>query len=175
MPPSSAIKNMRLLHPRMQNVLKPVFQRGAYCLHPEYLLQSMLASDNQDLRKCAVRIIISIRMSSADPTIGDRSFHSRPVGPQAQRERNNPPIDWQATSLKDIIFWDQAELLEPPLTCSITTEDLKRFELDGVRVQVPSFPLHTQALERMSSLSTEVSIHFILSFTLKRNSNTPLH
>ena len=158
------VKKLRLLHPRLQLVLRPVYQRGAYCLHPEYLLQAMLFSADPELRKCAVRIIIAIRTGNADPSIGDRSFNSRHQG-----ERHNPPINWQATSLKDIIdlerMMDGHEMLEPPLTCSIPTEDLQRFEKE--RMEVPRFPLHTQAVERMikrlSSLSTEVGIiHTIL-------------
>ena len=166
------IKKMRLLHPRMQEVLKPVFQRGAYCLHPEYLLQAMLCSADQGLRRDAVRIITAIRMGSADPTIGDRSFNTRHEG-----ERHNPPICWLATSVRDIIdltrMWDGHEMLEPPLTCSISTEDLQRFERE--QMVVPKFPVHSQAVERMikrlSSLSTEVSIHFLLS----QSFNFPLH
>ena len=160
------IRMMRLLHPRNQNVLRQTWQRGAYCLHPEYLLQSMLWSKELDLRKKAVKIILAIRQGSDK---GDSSFQTRHNG-----ERLNPPVNWLADSIEDIILWEQVDkqCLEPPLSCPISTEDLKKFATPEHKMQVPEFPVHSQAVERaikrLSSVSCEVCRGFLynLIFTI---------
>ena len=48
-------------------------------------------------------------------------------------------IDWIAEA-------NRGQLLELPLTCSVTVAELQIFIL--VPMEVPKFPLHTQAVER---------------------------
>ena len=65
----------------------------------------------------------------------------------------------------DFLDWDNLQLLEPPITKDIKTEDLERFKLDwdpekNGKPLIPDVPNHTQAVERFIKLVTEVSSRF---------------
>ncbi|KAG7163799.1 hypothetical protein Hamer_G031624, partial [Homarus americanus] len=66
--------------------------------------------------------------------LGDCSFHSRKV----------PPINVNATKLSELVDLS-LEVLEPPLTTSLTSQELRN--LKETPMQVPKWPSHTQSVE----------------------------
>ncbi|KAG7173642.1 hypothetical protein Hamer_G027326, partial [Homarus americanus] len=88
----------------------------------------------------------SMQMGSIDysETLGDCSFHSRKV----------PPINVNATKLSELVDLS-LEVLEPPLTTSLTSQELRN--LKETPMQVPKWPSHTQSVERCVKMVTEAA------------------
>ncbi|KAG7157878.1 hypothetical protein Hamer_G026718, partial [Homarus americanus] len=78
--------------------------------------------------------------------LGDCSFHSRKV----------PPINVNATKLSELVDLS-LEVLEPPLTTSLTSQELRN--LKETPMQVPKWPSHTQSVERCVKMVTEAAGH----------------
>ena len=70
------------------------------------------------------------------------------------RTRNTPTINYNATCLVDLIDWSN-DLYKSPLTCSLTTSEVKQF-ID-IPMEVPDWPCHTQSIERVVKMVTEAS------------------
>ena len=125
-----------------QTTLKEHIQRSAWYSHSENILQSMLCSDQEEERWWGVNKIISLREAGEDS-----------LGNNQPRSRRTPEINFEATSLKDLIDWEKENVHEPPLTCHLTTAELRHFY--GTPMQVPSWSTHTQAVERCVKMVTE--------------------
>ena len=61
------------------------------------------------------------------------------------RVRRNPKLNEEATSLQNLIYWEE-DIHEPVLTLKLSDEDLMKFY--SVPMVVPDLPLHTQSNER---------------------------
>jgi hypothetical protein len=66
------------------------------------------------------------------------------------------PINFQAKSIEQLLFWKKADVYEHPLTMDISTTLLKKYH----RMKKPpflhyDFPAHSQATERHVRLLTE--------------------
>ena len=48
------LQKLRLMEKRVQKLLKPTLQLGAYCCHPETILQALLCSDCEEDRRFAI-------------------------------------------------------------------------------------------------------------------------
>ena len=90
------------------------------------IIQSLLCSEMRQERKEGVEKILNIREGAE---FGDMSI----------RVRKTPDINVDATSLIGLIDWSDGH--EPPLTCSISTSEIKGF-IDPPK-EVPAWPCHT--------------------------------
>lgn len=125
----------------------PTVKRGAWCAHPESLLQTILCSEVEQERRFAVDKIVELREEEDEDTqVGDRSV----------RDRKALDINEHATKLADLIDWSE-KLTEPPLTCPLTTKNIK--EVVAYPMKVPDRPSHTQNVERLVKRVTEASAH----------------
>lgn len=119
---------------KVKGIVEEVMQRGAWHGHSENLLLSMLGSDLEEERKFAVDKIKEIR---GDGRYGDLSV----------REFHVPLLNFKADSLASLIdMSDKKILLEPVLTCPISTQDLDQFIEKPF--PPPSADCHTQSCER---------------------------
>ena len=116
--------------------------------HSESVLQAMLCSEVEEERKSAVDKIVEIRGD------GDEEVQR---GDDSVRDRKTPNINENATKLADLIDWNVEAVTEPPLTCSLTTMEVRQF-LDSP-MAVPAWPSHTQSVERLVKRVTEASAH----------------
>ena len=107
------------------------------------IIQTLLCSEKRDERSAGVHKIIEMRGGN-DDTLGDASI----------RPRKTPPINCNASSLVDLIDWTDS-VYEPPLTCDLTTTQVKRFIDDPMRV--PLWPCHAQSIERFVKQVTEAA------------------
>ncbi|KAG7165883.1 hypothetical protein Hamer_G011781, partial [Homarus americanus] len=67
-----------------------------------------------------------------------------------------PPINVNATKLSELVDLS-LEVLEPPLTTSLTSQELRN--LKETPMQVPKWPSHTQSVERCVKMVTEATGH----------------
>lgn len=125
-------------------------QTGAYSLHEETILQSMLCGDDEEDRRFAIQTIIKNREKAGHPDIGELSPQKR-VNPRLQ-------FDAKPLTLRNVIVWDARVFREPPLTCNISSRDLWSF-LDTKMDFPGNFPNHTQSVERMIKRVTEAGQH----------------
>ncbi|KAG7158483.1 hypothetical protein Hamer_G031143, partial [Homarus americanus] len=79
---------------------------------------------------------------------------------KAQRTKEEgqgiPPINVNATKLSELVDLS-LEVLEPPLTTSLTSQELRN--LKETPMQVPKWPSHTQSVERCVKMVTEAAGH----------------
>ena len=129
------------------NLVLPTVQRSAWYCHSEAVLQAMLCSKDKEERKQAVKIITAVRgKGDGDKQLGDMSV----------RPRKTPKINTNASCLKELIPWNE-DIHEPPLTCHLTTNEIKQYI--EMPMQVPDWPSHTQSVERCVKMTTEAAGH----------------
>lgn len=148
--PRHILYQLECLRSQRKEVLStvmPTVQRSAWYAHSEAVLQAMLCSDEEEERREAVERIIKLRGEGYEETqLGDN--HVRP--------RRTPVINMGAVRLTELIDWS-VDVMEPPLTCHITTTALKKFLKEPM--EVPDWPSHTQSVERCVRLVTEAATH----------------
>ena len=71
------------------------------------------------------------------------------------RPRKTPKLNFNATTVKDLIDWNTSEILEPALTCSLSTEELCK--VTDKAFETPAVKIHTQATERAVKEVTEAA------------------
>jgi hypothetical protein len=139
------LKSSRYLPDRLKAIVDPVIQRNAYFGHPENILLAMLTDERAYIRKRGLRRIILARASK---------IHSQEV-----RCFEVPPLNFNAEEYFDMVDWEECVLTEPPVTQSISDEELQSFvhSCQSAIVEFPRFPCHTQAVERCVKAVTEAS------------------
>ena len=130
-----------------QSVVKKVVQRNAYFADPGVLLCSMLESDQETVRTKAVNIIKSAR---SKPPKAPRAKALRKI-----RKFKIPPLNWSAANWWEIIDWSKVTIFEPSILRRIGTEMLD--QAVGSPLTFPSFPCHSQSVERAVKLVTEAA------------------
>ena len=149
------LQRLRLQDDRIVYVLQGTLERNSFVCHPEFLLQAMISSQERGLRKTAVKLIEIARAGDANLASLDMLGDISP-----RQQRNNPQLNFMATSVKDMIDWiaeaQKGQLLEPPLTCGLTLAEVYTFV--DKPMEVPKFPLHTQAVERFVRRVNSVSL-----------------
>ena len=105
---------------------------GAWMAHSEVLLLHLLASDDEEQRRFAVKKILAIR--------GDSQF-----GDASNRPHKVPILNWSANKVEEIISWENAT--EAYQTTKLSNDEIRGF-LDKPFTMKP-FPCHTQSVERL--------------------------
>lgn len=130
----------RELPDNVKNIIDKVIQDNAYFAHPENLLLTMLTDKRKHIRELAVRRILKAR----ETNMKNRTFRV-------------PKINFEAQDYIDLIHWSHCDVTEPPLTKSMTYEQLHEIMINNTVPKFDSFPCHTQAVERSVKLITEAS------------------
>ena len=104
------LERFRMMDQKAQDTARSTVQHGAWCLHPENLLQTMLSSEDRDERQFAIKKILQIRAKSGNPAMGNKTV----------RHRRTPKINFGASSIMDVIDWTKAKH-EPVLTYDISS------------------------------------------------------
>ncbi|KAK8387844.1 hypothetical protein O3P69_020037 [Scylla paramamosain] len=126
-------------------------RRSSWYAHPEAVLQTMLCSKDEEERRVAVKKIMDMRLTSG-------SGHDKSVGDDSFRVRETPEINLDAKTLSDLIDLDNIQAgSEPPLTCSLTSVQVRAF-LDNL-MYVPAFSSHSQSIEHCVQQVSEASSH----------------
>lgn len=130
------------------DIVMPTVKRSAWYAHSEAILQTLLCSEDHKERVEGVERILAIR-GERDPNIQ--------VGDASVRIRRTPDINRDACRIGDLISWSDG-VSEPPLTCSLSTSEVKNFI--NAPMEVPNWPCHTQSIERVVKMVTEASARY---------------
>ncbi|KAG0714993.1 hypothetical protein GWK47_001409 [Chionoecetes opilio] len=109
----------------------PTVKLFACYAYSEVILQTMLCSEDQTERIWGVERILAIR-GDGDP--------DTQLGDSSDRTRRTPDINCDASSIVDLISWSE-DVSEPPLTCSLSTSEVKNFV--NTPMEVLNWPCHT--------------------------------
>ena len=120
----------------MQDVTREVVQRNAYFAHCENLLAAMLTDYDGAVRNQAVTKIMAARKRKA----------------RELRVFRVPHLNWQAEHFSDMISWS-GHVTEPPVTKLMSDAEITSAR--DQPLELPSFPCHSQSVERCVKLVTE--------------------
>jgi len=126
--------------------VEPVVNRGAWFAFSESILQTLLCSADVTERRAGIRLIKEHR---------DSAMQQSPL-----RLRRTPTINFDATSLVEMITWE-SDVFEPPLAAGLSLEEIACFEERPM--EVPDWYCHTQAIERVVK---QVSFTILLGVSL---------
>jgi hypothetical protein len=134
---------LKLQQKAVVDVVLPTIQRSAWYAFSESIIQTLLCSDDIEERRAGVQKILDLR-GGDDDSLGDLSV----------RSRKTPIINPEASSLLELIDWSDG-VYEPPLTCNLSTQEVKKFISEPM--QVPQWPCHGQSIERCVKQVTEAA------------------
>ena len=69
-----------------------------------------------------------------------------------------PPINFDATDYTHLIDWQLSHISEPPLTRTITDEDIEHHIINRSKMTFEAFPCHIQAVERIIKEVSDASL-----------------
>lgn len=148
--PNHILFQLQLLREQCEEVrtiVMPAVKRSAWYGFSECVLQAMLCSEDELERKDAVEKILKIRGGGDEMTqLGDSNV----------RPRRTQNINTDAAALSQLIDWS-SNVSEPPLTCYLTTSEVKAFV--NKPMTVPDWPSHTQSVERCVKMTSEAAAH----------------
>jgi len=129
---------------RTEGIVDPIIQRNSYFAHPKNLLLSMMTDDRPHIRELALLRILKAR--EQPKRNGVRQF-------------TMPPINFDCTDYTAMIDWTTVRMTEPPITMSMSDDDLREFIREPTTpvVTFGRYPCHTQAVERCIKVVTEAS------------------
>ena len=144
--PNHILKSLSFVRTLPQDIIikivKPYMKSSAWNAHSEHILQTFLASEDRDQRMFAVNKIITLRGSS---DFGDSGVRTRTV----------PNINFDATSLEELIDWS-GNIFEPVLTSKLSTKEVEEY-IDKPMKDIPSFCVHGQSIKRCVQQVTRAS------------------
>lgn len=132
----------RFLPIHLRDVIDRVIQRNAFFAHPENLLLSLITDQSLDMRSLGWRRIKKARNLRKNKRV--RTFVV-------------PNINSNAQHYVDLIDWSSCSLHEPPLTKSISDEELDLNIENKTLAEIPDFPCHTQGVERLVKIVTDAA------------------
>ena len=141
--PEHILTQLRILKTQPKEVcdiVTPYIKTGAWTVHSENLLISLLISKDQTDRKFAVQKLLEIR--------GDAVY-----GNMSCRTRRTPDLNQTATRTTELILWEEEIHLNLLVfTCSISTYQT---DLIDFPMEEPPYQIHTQSTERSLKAVTE--------------------
>ena len=139
--PRACLEQLRLTLQQPMTTISLVFphlESSAWWCHPEQLLQTLLCSEDTSDRVFAIKKVLKTRTTDAgQPPKG----HLPRV-----RTRRKVTLNRTATSLQNLIVWDENNVTEPVLTRDLTKEDLMKIR--AAPMEVAHYPVHGQGVER---------------------------
>ena len=135
------IELTRMLIPDVRNIVYPVIQHNAFFAQPKNLLLCMINDESSDIKQFGWRQIKKAREQSKGKTI--RTFQI-------------PDLDFEAVMHFDIINWQKVNLTIPPLTCSISNDEINHL-ISSKGKNFLHLSCHMQAVERCIKLVMEAS------------------
>ena len=131
----------RSLSKQDMTIAHKVLQDNAFWPHSENLIISMFSDIREEVRRKAVLRVMKAR---------------REFIPDTQCRQFIPPkVNFQAQNYFDLIDWDSVPCTEPPLTMDMSLDAI--MAIIGEPLCLPSYPNHTQDVERMVRVVSEVA------------------
>ena len=138
-----AIEAMKVVLPdEHQEPIIRSLTRNSYSLLPDNFLYCMLMHEDENIRHCAIRRILSIRKGKK-AALGNRLFI--------------PSVNTNANVWMDLINWRDAQY-EPASTCDISDDELlAALGTGSKKLNLPYLPSHSQSVERAIKLVSYAS------------------
>jgi hypothetical protein len=130
----------------VREIVTPYIQLGAWYANHESILISLLSSNNAEDRNFAVDRILNQR--------GNDIF-----GDMQNRPRKTPKLNFAATTLQELVKWENGVLQEPGFTCLLTRDNLLLLRLTPLIT--PYIKIHTQSTERAVKQVTVASMSVV--------------
>ena len=124
----SSLDLLRKETSKVKDIITPVIQIGAYHVHSESVLTSLLCGEREEDRSFALEKIIQLRNGSES-------------GNLSVRRRTTPSIKLEATTVRKLIYE-----IKRIFTSKLDLDELKAIQHN--LVQIPHFSIHTQSSER---------------------------
>ena len=122
-------------------IAQRVLQVNAFWPHSENLTISMVSDSREEVRRKAVLWVIEAR---------------REFNPDLHpRQSIYPIVNFKAKNYSDLIDWTSEPCTEPPLTMDLSLDNI--IGIIRNRLELPRYPNHTQDVERMVRVVTEVA------------------
>lgn len=137
-----AVRQLKYLPPEVADIVKPYILRNAYYAHPEHMLLALLTDPDKCNRDKAIQIILEIRRNT-------------PLTPSQIRQFKIPEINLNPKTWVDLINWNTAVMTEPSVISNLTNKQI--LEISDRPLRIPSYPNHTQSVERYVKLVTDAS------------------
>ena len=118
--------------------------------HLEQVLLSCLSSDDIDVRSKGIVTILKIREGK---TQHDKRPKRKKKGNHGIRTFEIPSFCYDAQDFTTMTDWQKEQMTEPPFTARMSNEEIKRFELHPLVLDVPS---NSQHVERFIRVTTEI-------------------
>lgn len=132
----------RYMEPKYRQIIDSVIKNNCYFGHPENVLLAMIHDDSPTIRELGLRRILKARSAFSEEL----------------RRFSFPSLNLNASHYHEMVDWQNTPVTEPPATKKIPDEELKRLITNKEKPScIPSFPCHTQAVERAIKLVTEAS------------------
>ena len=135
------IELSRSLEAQDRDITQNVLQYNAFWAHPENVTISMLADENEEVRRKAVNWIMKAREEFDD------SSHPR--------QFVLPEVNFDAVDYCHMINWEAVDCTEPPLTVGMSMDDI--MEAYKSPMILPDYPNHTQGVERAVRVVEQVA------------------
>jgi len=128
---------------KVRVIVNRVLQRNAFFAHPENMLIAMLLDEEEHVRELGWRRILKCRINSSG---GRRIFVL-------------PKLNFDAVHYYEMINWQTTAISEPPVVSCLSNTVIENYIKSRMLPSefFPSFPCHTQAVERAVKLVTEAS------------------
>ena len=144
-------KNLYDLYQRIQvfpdsqvkDIATKVVERNAYFAHPENIMLTMLADENEEIRNAAVKKIVFLRNKASEGAQSTNICHFKV-----------PKINPTSKSYHELANLDESDVEEPPLVRHFSLSDME--DLKSMPLQI-SHPCHNQVVERHIQLVSKVS------------------
>ena len=147
---SNLIKSSQFLPKKYLTIVNSSIQRNAYFAHAENILIAIVNDGDMNVRREGWFKILLARRGEINNEI---------------RQFNIPKINFNCTTYKDMIDFDEIELTVPPLFNQIqvdldTLDEISEKKLGQLYLDIDlnHTPCHTQAVERCIKIVTEASI-----------------
>lgn len=134
------IELTRYLDKKYLDVIDSTIARNAFFAHPESVLLSMITDKRRNIREDAINKILKARSECNNQGI--------------VRRFQVPTLNFQASDYTDMV--DLGSVTSPPALSHISSEELL-LSVDNIHWDFNNFPNHTQAVERIIKLVTDVS------------------
>ena len=140
------VKLSNFLPDELKKIVHSVVQINGYYAQPENLLVAMATDENRDIRRLAWRRIKKCHYSKKKKINKVRVFQV-------------PKLQFEATEYYECIDWFSTDISEPPITKSISSEEIEDNINSGSMLDESfvCFPSHSQAVERTVKLVTEAA------------------
>jgi len=124
------------------SVIKKTIQRNAYCLLSNNFIYSLIASSEVEVRNIGWKYVLEARRSR-----------------KPKFSKKTPSINWQAEHWTRLVP-SQELSLEPNETMRISDDLIERYITTGQSFDLPSYPSHSQSVERSVQLVSTASRQF---------------